>query len=752
MRRRTYVFLGLITAVVVAVVAVWRISVGAAQPIDPNDPEHGSGMTLPLTQVILFNSGVGYFQREGAIDGVKRVDLTFPVTDVNDLLKSLVLPDLGDGKVSTVSYDSEEPVDKTLKSFALDLTNNPTLGQILNQARGEKVEVVMQQNGAAQPGTMTGMIVGMETQAVPGPKDAMVNVDMLNMLCTEGVREVPLSQVQRLRFLNPSLDSDFRRALDVLAAAHNSMKRTVSLNFAGEGKRTVKVGYVVENPIWKTSYRLVLDKKGKPALQGWAIVENTSDEDWKDVRMALISSRPISFQMDLYQPLFIPRPTVEPELFASLRPPTYQGALNGAQLGNQVGGLQLGNPATNPGQLGQNWANARNQQNPGQIGGLPLQNAQQALNLNNDNGNFANNKLTYEELQQRRQQIRQNKDNAKKIGSALALDPSGVASVANADEIGDYFQYLIDQKVTLPRQKSAMLPIVNQPVEGQRVSIYNEAVQAKFPLLGLKFKNTTGQDLMQGPVSVYESGTYAGDGRIMDLQPNEERLISYAIDQGVEVKAEGTIAPQKLISIKVVKGVMQVTHKLRETKCYFVKNRSPEDRDLIVEHPIREEWKLVTPEKPNEVSRDVYRFELAVPAGKTAKQEVTEERSQLTVASLSSTDDNTVKVFLSGDVASPKLKEALNKALDFRAQLSATQRDLAQLDKQLKAITDDQVRLRANLDKMPPTSAAYKRYLDKFDQQETEIEKIQKSIEEKQEAQKTQQAAYEDYLAGLSVE
>ena len=140
---------------------------------------------------------------------------------------------------------------------------------------------------------------------------------------------MPLSQVQRLRFLNASLDSEFRRALEVLAAAHNSQKRTVSLNFAGEGKRTVKVGYVVENPIWKTSYRLVLDKNGKPSLQGWAIVENTSDEDWKDVRMALISSRPISFQMDLYQPLFIPRPTVEPELFASLRPPTYQGALNG---------------------------------------------------------------------------------------------------------------------------------------------------------------------------------------------------------------------------------------------------------------------------------------------------------------------------------------------------------------------------------------------------------------------------------------
>src|SRR5205085_5460191 len=109
-----------------------------------------------------------------------------------------------------------------------------------------------------------------------------------------------------------------------------------SLAFSGEGRRTVKVGYVVENPIWKTSYRLVLDKKGKPFLQGWAVVENTQDEDWNNVRMALVSGRPISFQMDLYQPLYVNRPVVEPELFASLRPPTYQGAMEKQQLAAQA--------------------------------------------------------------------------------------------------------------------------------------------------------------------------------------------------------------------------------------------------------------------------------------------------------------------------------------------------------------------------------------------------------------------------------
>src|SRR6185436_14683979 len=112
-----------------------------------------------------------------------------------------------------------------------------------------------------------------------------------------------------------------------LAGSHDTQKKTVSLGFNGVGRRAVRVGYVVERPIWKTTYRLRLEGNNKVFLQGWALVENTSDDDWKDVRMVLVSGRPISFRMNLYEPLYIPRPIVEPELFASLRPPVHGGAL-----------------------------------------------------------------------------------------------------------------------------------------------------------------------------------------------------------------------------------------------------------------------------------------------------------------------------------------------------------------------------------------------------------------------------------------
>src|SRR5215218_942999 len=300
-------------------------------------------VTLPITRVVMFNSGVGYFSRSGEVDGDARVDLTFQEADINDLLKSMVLEDFGGGRVAAVSYDSREPVARTLASFSINLNGDSTFAGILQQARGERVEVTTTPTAQNQPGKLTGAIVGIETQATPGgPNQPAVPVAVLNLWCAEGLRAVKLTEVQQLRFLNPVIESEFRRALEVLALNHDAAKKAVSLHFAGDGKRRVQVGYVVEAPVWKTSYRLVLDAEGKgakPYLQGWAIVENPTDEDWSGVRMALISGRPISFKMDLYNPLYVPRPTVEPELFASLRPPTYSGGFN--RRGDADGGLAL---------------------------------------------------------------------------------------------------------------------------------------------------------------------------------------------------------------------------------------------------------------------------------------------------------------------------------------------------------------------------------------------------------------------------
>lgn len=679
---------------------------------------------LPVSRVVLFSSGVGYFQRDGQVDGNARIDLRFPANDVNDLLKSLVLQDLGGGQVSTVSYDNRNPVEMTLRSFAIDLTANPTLGDLLNQARGERVQLAI---GANRPGgqaeSTEGVIVGVEMQKQPVGRDQVVEVKQLNLLTAEGLRGVPLREVQRVRFVKPTLDQEFRKALEVLASAHDKQKKSVSLNFAGQGRRPVRVGYVTASPMWKTSYRLALDQ-GKVFLQGWAVVENTTDEDWNNVRLALVAGRPISFQMDLYDPLFVPRPVVEPELFASLRPPSYAGSLDKDAERQRAAGGEPNEKSAD----GYFPAPGRRRTARGG-GGAPMANEAAAPAPMAGEG---------------RRKVFDQSD-------TIPLRQGALTSAADAAELGDFFQYALKEPVSIARQKSALLPIINQDVEGARVSIYNEAVQAKFPLLGLRFRNTTALHLAQGPVTVFEGNSYAGDARVGDLQPGETRLLSYAIDLGTEVEPKQTTS-DSLMALKVVKGILHATYKMRETKSYVVKNRSDAPRTVMIEHPYRPAYHLVSPTKPAERTRDVYRFELTAEPGKPATQEVVEELPRVEQIVLTNADDQMVAFYLRSSAASPKVKLALEQALALKAKVNTTLQDVQREQQALKVIEENQARMRANLQRLPPTSEAYKRYLRKFDEQEPEIERRQAEVTRLQALAEQQRRAYEDFLANLDVE
>src|SRR5262249_53014918 len=478
--------------------------------------------------------------------------------------------------------------------------------------------------------SLSGTVMGVEKKKVPGGKGEPAEVEVLSLWCADGMRAVPLGQVQRVRFLNPALNDEVKKALDVLAQAHNTQKKTVSLHFVGEGKRRVKVGYVVENPMWKTSYRLVLDAKGKPTLQGWAVVENTTDEDWKDVRVSLIAGRPVSFRMNLYQPLYVHRPLVEPELFALLRPPAYEG-----DLGRYDERLRAWDKKTSEG--------------------------------------FG------------------------KPGSGPGRPPG-----ARALPLGDFFQYALEHPVTLPRHKSALVPILTKDVQGARVSVYNPRVQPKHPMLAVRLKNTSGLHLMQGPVTVFEGGSYAGDVYLKDLQPNEERLLAYAIDLGTEVLAESKAGPERLTAVRIDKGILYATSKVREGKTYTAVNRSPHDRVLVIEHPVRAGYHLVTPAKPSGRTRDHYRFEVKVPAGKSVPFEVVEEKPLTQEVRLTSSSDDTIRVFLASTVPSKAVKAALAKVVELKGQASATRREIAELERKLAVLEKDQKRLRANMERVPP--------------------------------------------------
>ena len=723
----------------------------------PGDPPGAKAVELPLTRVVLFNAGVGYFQRDGEIDGNARIEMRFPEQDVNDLLKSLILEDKTGGKLKAVTYDGKHPIDVTLKSFAVDLTENPGIAQLLVQVRGEKVEVTDKQ------GTITvGLIVGVEK---PAPNDGTQTVtgegELLNLLSPDGLQSVALTKLRKIKLLKPELEAEFRKALEVLASARGASKKTVVVAFDGNGRRNVKVAYVTEAPMWKATYRLTLGEKDKAqaALQGWATVENTTDEDWTNVKVGLVAGRPMAFEMNLYDPLFVPRPMVEPELFASLRPLIYQGAINNTAnpqggVGNPGGGGFGGGGQSGFGGGQGGFGAAQNLGAGGGVTGVGGGQFGNASNFNFQGGNYrpSTRELLGPRLSNQDFNSRVNSGGKPSVQAAATGAGPKVLSAAAAMSLGDHFEYAIEDPVTLPRLKSALLPIVTDSLDCKRVSIFNERDGIKHPLLGLRLTNKTKRNLAQGPMTVYDNDTFAGDARVPDTAPGETRLVSYAIDLNTEVVPRVTRANPVIELAKIVGGLLTVNEKARVTTRYLIRNRGPNERTVIVEHAIRAGWKLFAPEKPMETSRDMYRFEVVAKSNETVTLEVLEDSPTSTNTNLTSIGEEALRFYVAAAETGPPIKQALAKVLEMRSSTATAKKSLAEEIAALKAIGDDQTRIRANLERVPKDSEAYKRYLKKFDDQETEIEKRQAKQKELETQIIAEESAYKSYLEKLKVE
>jgi hypothetical protein len=665
---------------------------------------------LPLKRVVLFSSGVGFFEHSGKVTGDATVDLKFKTDQINDLLKSMVVQDLDGGRISTINYGSKDPITKTLKTFSIDLTDEPSLADLLRQVRGERVEI-------EAPNKLTGVILGVETRKKQVGKDEFIEEEILNLLTDDGFRAVPMDAVGKLRLTNEKLDADLRKALALLASTHDSDKKAVELNFAGKGDRRVRVGYIQEAPVWKTTYRLVLTDE-KPLLQGWAIVENTSEEDWKDVNLSLISGRPISFVMDLYQPLYVPRPEVKLDLLTSLRPQTYGQDLATKELEFEI---TAGESAPKPGRAGNMEGMA------GAVMGRRMARAPASVAM----GDMP--------------------------AEAPAKEPAwdirqGVQSAAQAGELGSLFQYAIDTPVSLPRQQSAMLPIVTADVKGEKVSIYNQGVQAKHPLCGLQFTNTTGLHLMQGPITVFDGGSYAGDAKIEDLPPGTQRLISYAVDLDTEVAPITKGRPEELLSVQLLKGTLIATRKYVRTQEYTVKNSGKAEKKVLIEYPLDASWKLIKPEKPAEKTRDLYRFELAAKPGEPATLTVEEERTTPQYVAMNNLDDGSIKYFIGAKVVSEKVKDALKEIVKRKAELEQIVVKRKQLEKRIGEIDSDQNRIRQNMQQLDRNSDVYKNYVKKFSQQESEIEKLRSDIAELSGKEAEMRKSLDEYMMGLDLQ
>jgi hypothetical protein len=305
--------------------------------------------------------------------------------------------------------------------------------------------------------------------------------------------------------------------------------------------------------------------------------------------------------------------------------------------------------------------------------------------------------------------------------------------------------------VTLARQKSALLPILNEDVSGRKVSIYNERVQPRHPLNGLRLKNSTALHLMQGPITVFDGNAYAGDARIEDLAPGEERLISYGLDLNVEVAPDPGSGRQELVGVQIRRGTLLVTHEALEEKTYSVRNRSTEAKTVIIEHPWRGDWNLAQPVKADEQTRDVYRFELELPANASDKLVVREQKQMEERMELANFARDGILFYLRAPRVSAQVRDALERVVELRDRLHQTGVERAGRERQVTEITQEQARIRENMGRLDRTTELYIRYMRKLDEQESELETLRREIQKLRETEIRQRRELDEFLLNLDI-
>ncbi len=696
--------------------------------------------SLPIKRITLYRSGVGSFERRGVIDGDATVQLRFNTEQVNDILKSMVILDLGGGQINSVGYGSKEPLAKRLASFGVDISNNPSIKELLSQLRGSKATI------STPEGNITGTILGTENRPeAQGQASNPIDIPYLNLATATGIRSINYRTITNVVLEDKELNDELGKALAALAEHRADRTKSVDVSFSGQGARDVAIAYVNEMPVWKTSYRLVLPDsprqeglkkdQGMPTIQGWAIVENTTDEDWNNVTLSLVSGRPVSFQMDLYEPLFVDRPEVPVPTIPGVGPRIYSpsSALRNSLQTLAETELDRKEQAAKP----------------------ESRSADKAKALSNDRrAGYARVPGSPSAGESSQSPFRDAGGIAERLDSAQIADYAARAQ-AQAVEAGELFQYQIDHPITVERQRSAMLPILSSAIEGRRVSIYNRADGSLYPMRGIELKNTSKLQLMPGPISVFDAGTYAGDAQIGHVPPGDKRLIAYSVDLDVTTIAkDDTVAT--IQKIRIVKGSIEQTIKQVATTAYAFKNKDQSrERTLIVEHPRMDQWQLVEgAENPKPVERadNLYRFEITIAPDKDGALRVSQEQVMRQSAGIFDMDFNWLSQQQQGGKMSQAALDAIREAARRRALVEDANRKIAAFEKQKGEIDLDQTRLRQNLTSIDKSSQLYARYMTKLSDQETKLDKLLDDLEKARQDAQRLQGELEAFISTLSVE
>ena len=595
---------------------------------------------IPVRRVVLYKNGVGYVERSGEVTTQGPVSLTFRADEMADVLKSLSVS-ATNGSVERVRFSTDESLDEKLKAFPFRINPGENMASLLDALRGEQIEAV--RGGDRIRGTI------LSAQTVPATDQTPAREYVTLLEEAGAMNSYEIASLGQLRFVNPKLQQQVAEYLRIVAEARNQERRSVSIDLARTGNTQLSARYMTPMPVWKSSYRMIFGKEGKPTLEGWAVVDNTSGEDWNDISLSLISGRPVSFLTNIYPPVNVERPFVPLPGIGSVAPVTYESEM----------------AATAPMSAPSPAAAMKARTGAGGVGSADPRNWARADTAVVD-------------------QARQ----------------SAIASVATGMEAGALFAYYFPDRVNVRKSESVMLPFLQKPVSAQRLLIFTERQPiTNHPMLAFEMTNDSELTLDGGPVTVFDGGEYAGEALFETTKEGEKRLMSYGIDLGTTLRTEPSSGTRTVQEISMQRGILSVKSKQRSTIKYAASNADPRAKTLVVERLIRPNYETVSP-AVSEKTSTANRFRIQLPASGAASLEIVEEFPFYESYQVSSLNEDQLVVYARNQAMPAAARQALERIVAKKRQIAENQRQMTSVEARVNSLNTQMERVRRNMESL----------------------------------------------------
>lgn len=672
---------------------------------------------FPIRKIVLFKHGVAYQERQKQVSGDASIDLFFKTAEMNDVLKSLTAVDLGGGSIASISYQAQTPIDKQLEQLSLHLSEGQhSLSELLKQAIGAAVSLQLE-GGEQVEGTVIGLEDVQRVRKQPeGKEDRVETVKQLNLLMDGGscIRSFPVFELESFEFKDATLRHDLQHLLDVILNAKKKDLKKLTIFTAGEGERTVLASYVIEAPVWKTSYRLLIGgPDSKHFIQGWCLVDNTQDEDWENVRLTLVGSRPNSFVHDLYSPRFRKRPMIQVKEEAPPKPPVLEEVLPHhkesllreapALLSDlDSGGPEMGQVEREKTEVPQ-W----HRPSPSSIAVPPAR--------------------------------QMKKDSVRKIKAV------------------DVFQYPIKKPVSVKRGQSALVPFLAEEFKGKPVILYNQGVNASNPITVILFRNTFGVALDGGPISIFDEETCIGEAMLDTIRPGDVKFVPFGVDMNIACSSKTDSELRNVHKTSLSNGVLTLTrYRVYRQEYKFDHKGSADVSDFYLEHRFKKgSYELVDTDNPVSKTENFYRFYFKVPGNTITLFAVKERTLETSTSYLRNASLSTLKSWVSSKfIDDDTRKYAEKQIIPLRTSISEQEREISKENRELSSAKSRQSSAKSSVYRYNRQSKSLttteKEHLQTnlatMMDEEKKIKKLTASLLEKREKLKRDKAEFEKRL------